>query len=73
MSCKEHSFTNIAPEVSFSELSSEDSIIWKWCIRCGSLSLDGMIFLPGLHQRLAIVCEQERNSQTFKEQGLIDG
>lgn len=47
---KQHVWTEIAPEAN----ADGEGEIWKWCIRCGALKLDGMVFLPGPKQKLVM-------------------
>ncbi len=49
----DHKFTPIAPES-----ATDDALIWKWCIRCGTLKLGENIFSPGDHQKHAIVADE---------------
>ena len=48
---KPHTFTNIA--VVFDD-DAEVGDLWRWCIRCGILELNGEFFYYGEHQNLTI-------------------
>jgi hypothetical protein len=48
--CK-HRWTPIAPEIGG---DGDRTLTWYWCIRCGRLKLDKMIFSPGPHQKMSI-------------------
>lgn len=72
---KRHVLTPIAPSL---EADGDGKPVWRWCIRCGTLELQGEFYRPGAQQRRAIEdteaaeeCRATRHGFSLGEVGSI--